>query len=91
VVWFGEPLPQREWNIAERAADRCDVFFCVGTSAVVYPAASLIECAAAPGVTTVQVNPGGSDWDTRVSYNFRCAAGAMLPELVKRLEIDVIR
>ncbi|HWM68328.1 MAG TPA: NAD-dependent deacylase [Steroidobacteraceae bacterium] len=85
VVWFGEPLPQGEWNIAECAADRCDVFFCVGTSAVVYPAASLIERAAARGVTTVQVNPGGSDWDTHVSYNFRCAAGAMLPELLKRL------
>jgi NAD-dependent SIR2 family protein deacetylase len=27
------------------------------------------------GVTTVQMNPGGSDWDTHVSYNFRCAAG----------------
>jgi NAD-dependent deacetylase len=85
VVWFGESLPHREWNIAERAADRCDAFFCVGTSAVVYPAASLIERAAARGVTTVQVNPAGSSWDKHVSYNFSCAAGAMLPELVKRL------
>jgi NAD-dependent deacetylase len=85
VVWFGESLSQSEWNIAERAADRCDAFFCVGTSAVVYPAASLIERAAARGVTTVQVNPGGSSWDEHVSYNFRCTAGAMLPELVKRL------
>jgi hypothetical protein len=24
-----------------------------------------------PRETTVQVNPGGSDWDTHVSYNFR--------------------
>jgi hypothetical protein len=30
-------------------------------------------------------NPGGSSWDKHVSYNFRCAAAAMLPELVKRL------
>jgi NAD-dependent SIR2 family protein deacetylase len=51
----------------------------------VYPAASLIERAAARGVTTVQVNPAGSSWDKHVSYNFSCAAGAMLPELVKRL------
>jgi hypothetical protein len=26
------------------------------------------------GVTTAQVNPGGSTWDKHVSYNFRCAA-----------------
>jgi len=83
VVWFGEPLPQREWNIAERAADRCDVFFCsVGTSAVVYPAASLIERAAARG----RYNGPGESWRLPTgirmfSYNFRSAAGAMLPEL----------
>ncbi len=85
VVWFGESLPQHEWSIAQEAAESCDVFFCVGTSAVVYPAASLIEHAAARGVTTVQVNPGGSSWDEHVSYNFRCPAGALLPELVRHM------
>jgi len=37
------------------------------------------------GAPIFQLNPGGSSWDEHVSYNFRCAAGAMLPELVKRL------
>jgi hypothetical protein len=33
----------------------------------------------------MDINPGGSNWDEHVSYNFSCAAGAMLSELVKRL------
>jgi NAD-dependent deacetylase len=82
VVWFGEGLPQDEWAVAERAAEDCDVFFCVGTSSVVYPAASLIELAVEAGATTIQVNPGGSAWDRRVSYDFRAAAGAVLPNLI---------
>jgi NAD-dependent deacetylase len=55
---------------------------CVGTSSVVYPAASLIEFAVAGGATTVQVNPYGTHWDERVSYDFRAPAGLVLPALV---------
>jgi NAD-dependent deacetylase len=83
VVWFGESLPEREWAIAEAAAVDCDVFACVGTSSVVYPAASLIERAVAGGAVTVQVNPAGTDWDQRVSYDFRAPAGTVLPALVE--------
>jgi NAD-dependent deacetylase len=85
VVWFGEALPQREWELAARAAEDCDVFVCVGTSSIVYPAASLIERAAARGAVTVQVNPGGTDWDTRVSYDLRGPAGVVLPALLRRV------
>jgi len=42
IVWFGEMLPQDQFNASEKASEECDVFFIVGTSAVVYPAASLI-------------------------------------------------
>jgi NAD-dependent deacetylase len=85
VVWFGEALPQREWELAERAAEDCDVFACVGTSSIVYPAASLIERAVARGAVTIQINPGGTNWDTRVSYNFRGPAGVVLPAFVSRM------
>jgi NAD-dependent deacetylase len=85
VVWFGETLPQREWELAERAAEDCDIFVCVGTSSVVYPAASLIERAAARGAVTIQINSNGTDWDTRVSYDLRGPAGVVLPDLVRRV------
>jgi NAD-dependent deacetylase len=85
VVWFGESLPQREWGIAERAALECDVFLCVGTSAVVYPAASLISSAADAGAVTVQINPAAVDSDARVSFQLRGAAGIVLPGLMQRI------
>lgn len=56
VVWFGELL---DADVFERCADacRCDVFITVGTSAVVYPAAGLVDHARRLGAVTVEVNP----------------------------------
>jgi NAD-dependent deacetylase len=85
VVWFGESLPQHEWDIAEQAALDCDVFLCVGTSAIVYPAASLIPLAAKSGAVTVQINPAATDADARVSYQLRGLAGVVLPTLLTAL------
>lgn len=41
IVWFGEPVPRMEEAIAYAA--KADVFLVVGTSLVVYPAASLLH------------------------------------------------
>jgi NAD-dependent deacetylase len=47
VVWFGELLPIEAITGGEDAARRCDIFFSVGTSAEVYPAAKpAIHCQA---------------------------------------------
>ncbi len=62
-----------------------DVFFSIGTSALVYPAASLPEIAAAHGRTVVQVNPDSTGLDGLASYSLRGAAGDILPRLVAQL------
>jgi NAD-dependent deacetylase len=41
IVWFGEAVP--DMHLAKRFAKAADFFVVVGTSMVVYPAASLIE------------------------------------------------
>jgi NAD-dependent deacetylase len=82
VVWFGEEMPQREWNIAEQAALECDVFACVGTSSLVYPAALLIQRTIGRGVVTVQINSAGTDLDKLVMFDLRGSAGIVLPALV---------
>jgi NAD-dependent deacetylase len=41
VVWFGESLPQNAIQEAYNVTKNCDLFFCIGTSAAVEPAASL--------------------------------------------------
>ena len=56
VVWFGEYLPQDQFIASEKAAESCDVFFIIGTSAVVYPAASLIYTAKEGGAYLIEIN-----------------------------------
>ena len=41
VVWFGEALPHNALKAALIASQKCDLFFSVGTSSLVQPAASL--------------------------------------------------
>jgi NAD-dependent deacetylase len=47
VVWFGEPLPEKELSRALAECSTCDVMLIVGTSGVVQPAASLPMCTVA--------------------------------------------
>ena len=57
VVLFGEMLPPGAFERAADAAQRCELCFVVGTSAVVYPAASIPEIARGNGAYLVEVNP----------------------------------
>ena len=82
VVWFGEALPAAEWRVAVDAAGACDAFFCIGTSSLVQPAASLTALATRAGATTVQVNVNATEIDDQVTYNLRGPAGSILPGLV---------
>lgn len=82
VVWFGEMLPRRQWLLACEAARRCEVFFCIGTSSMVQPAASLTDLAITGGATTIQVNPNSTEFDDAVTYALRGSAGAVLPQLI---------
>lgn len=84
VVWFGEALPHREWNVAEQATMECDIFACIGTSSLVYPAASLIGLAATSGAVTIQINPDSTVADEQVTYDLRGPAGIVLPALLAR-------
>jgi NAD-dependent deacetylase len=56
VVWFGEAIPQAALEASLSALD-CDVYLVVGTSSVVYPAASLTQEARRRGAFTVEINP----------------------------------
>ena len=82
VVWFGEALPPDVWLAAAQAAGDCDLFFCIGTSSRVQPAASLSEIALQAGATTVQINPAATGLDEQMSALLRGPAGQILPQLV---------
>lgn len=82
VVWFGEMLPERVWTAAEEATASCDVFLVVGTSAVVYPAAGLINAARSSGANIIEVNTEKTAVSDSVDCTLIGAAGGILPELL---------
>ncbi len=82
VVWFGEPLPEDVWTAAAEAAGDCEVFLAVGTSAVVYPAAGLIELAVGAAAKTIEVNLAPTPASTVVDITLHGKAGEILPQIV---------
>lgn len=83
VVWFGEALPSEAWMRASEVLESAEVFFCIGTSSLVEPAASLPRYARSCGRTVIQINPEATSHDEIAQYVLRGKAGAVLPELLK--------
>jgi len=52
ITFFGEMLPEHDWNASVAAISRCDLLLVLGTSLVVYPAAGL---------------PGYRPWNARMA------------------------
>ena len=82
VVWFGEGLPHQAWESAQKATEQCDLFFSVGTSSIVHPAAGLIEQALEGGAKVIEVNPQSTPLSGRVTWSLRGNGGEVLPKLV---------
>ena len=55
VVWFGEGIDPEIMRKSAAAVD-CEIFLTIGTSSLVYPAASLVHEARARGAYTVEMN-----------------------------------
>jgi NAD-dependent deacetylase len=83
VVWFGEALPVAAWTRAVDILESSDLFFCIGTSSLVEPAASLPRCARSSGGTVIQINPDATSHDEIAQYVLRGKAGQVLPQLVE--------
>jgi NAD-dependent deacetylase len=93
IVWFGEALPTFIWEKAVTAAEKCDVFLVVGTSAVVYPAAGLIQIARTRGqwlgteskATVIEFNLTETDVSHTVDIGLYGPSGVTLPAVVAAL------
>jgi NAD-dependent deacetylase len=81
VVWFGEELPVDVWDNAHKAVCASDILLVAGTSAVVYPAASLAPLAKRAGAIVIEVNPDETPISAAVTYSLRGRAGDILPQL----------
>jgi NAD-dependent deacetylase len=83
VVWFGESLPRAELEIAVEAARACHVFFSIGTSGIVQPAASLAFAARNKGAVVVEINAEPTPLTAKVDYALHGKSGEILPVLVQ--------
>lgn len=81
VVWFGEQLPQEAMDEASRAALESEVMFVVGTSAVVYPAATLPILTRNSGGSVIEINLEPTDVSTYADASFFGRAGEVLSAL----------
>ena len=81
IVWFEDYLDDAVVQAATEAIMGCDLFVSIGTSAVVYPAASLPAYAADNGALCVEINPDPTPASDLYSVHLRGPATAMLARL----------
>jgi NAD-dependent deacetylase len=82
TVYFGQELDERVVGACAAAAADCDVLLAVGTSLQVWPAAGLVEIAAASGARLVIVNAEPTPYDDLADLVVREPIGTALPRLV---------
>jgi len=85
VVWFGEMLPQDQWAGAVKAAESAEVFFSIGTSGEVYPAASLPSLAKHHGAFLVEINPNPTTIASYADEFLMGPSGTVLPLICEKL------
>lgn len=82
VVWFGESLPPHALAAAIQASQTCQVFFSIGTSGLVQPAASLAYAARERGAVVVEINLEPTPLTGQVDFFLQGKSGEILPALV---------
>ena len=84
VVWFGELLPADVLEEAWAKAEGCELFFSVGTSSLVQPAASLPLLAKRHGAYVVEVNPEPTALSDLFDEVLCGPSGVVLPRVTER-------
>jgi NAD-dependent deacetylase len=85
IVWFHEMLPENVWQEALVATAECQCFLVVGTSAIVYPAAGLIELARQQGARVIEVNLVGTAASSSADVGLYGPSGQVLPRLLEKV------
>ncbi|HEY4310864.1 MAG TPA: Sir2 family NAD-dependent protein deacetylase [Pirellulales bacterium] len=78
IVMFGDLLSEPDWSRAQQAASECDFLLAVGTSGIVYPAATLPHLARRNGATVAAIDPQPVEGYIWLEGN----AATLLPSLV---------
>jgi NAD-dependent deacetylase len=88
VVMFGEMLPGDALSASIRFTEKADLILVVGTSAVVYPIASIPFEVKNMGGKIVEVNPDSTPVTPIADLSIQGPAGEVLPEIVSGLKAE---
>jgi NAD-dependent deacetylase len=83
TVLFGESLPQHALDQASLAVKHCDLFIVLGSSLVVYPAASLPQIAKEHGATLVIINIDPTPLDDLADIVINASTSRILTTIIK--------
>jgi NAD-dependent deacetylase len=86
VVWFGEILPKEILDKSMASATRAELFFTVGTSGAVQPAASLPVIAKQNGALIVEINLEPSEISYICDIKYYGKSGEILPQIVAKIK-----
>jgi NAD-dependent deacetylase len=81
IVWFGESLAPEDMERSYRALRTCDILLIIGTSGVVYPAASFAPIAKDGGALVVEFNLEPTPNSPFVDVSFQGHAKDLVPLL----------
>ena len=82
TISFGQPMPEKEMQIAEKASIDCDLFIAIGSSLKVYPAAGLLVLAKKNGAKLVILNREITNLDTIADEVIHKEIGETLSNLI---------
>lgn len=85
VVWFGETLPQHDFEETIQQLQRADLIVVVGTSGLVQPAASLPNIGRAAGAAIIEINPVVTDLSNTADVYIASTAAVAIPALLNDL------
>ena len=86
IVNFGDPLPLDELEESMRMSENADVFFVIGSSLVVNPAASMPGIAWRNGAKLIILNKGETPYDSEADLRFFDQIGDVLPKIVMKVK-----
>jgi len=87
VVFFGEPIPWRAQVFSSSEAQSCTAMLVIGTSAVVYPAATIPITAKGRGATVIEINMEPTAMTDETSdYLIEGSAGEIIPAIVEEVK-----
>ncbi|MFX0058060.1 MAG: NAD-dependent deacetylase [Candidatus Hodarchaeota archaeon] len=86
IVNFGDPLPYDELEESIRRSENADVFFVIGSSLVVTPAANMPGIAKQYGAKLIILNQGETPYDSVADLRFFDDIADVLPPIVEKVK-----